>query len=416
LYLRASQWYAKQGDVAAAIDYAFKAQDNDRAAELMEEEARLHGLAPLSWLDALPEATLRAHPILDTLQVMLQIVSTQAWQPWFGERLDEIARRIEDGASTRLPTPYHRRTAGYLGWANGYIALLHGEYRKAADLVEETLHTLPPDAEMMRAMGLLLLGQVYIGLEDGERGNHAFSQAHELALGCGALLRAMIALTLRTIAMVRQGQLRAAAEILETGMERYAPGGLYAVPEVSGLAINLSAVWVHQKRLDEAEPLLLRALEWANLTAQSAIKQGAWFWLMHIRSMRGDWEGARAAWDEIASVMSHQPAYIQALAIELDAYRAAVFPDSAPELARRVVEYPLQWVLDDAAHGQLSSYGWPYAQYLALVRAMVASIACRDKRSIWRLCITTCAARSRSSWTAAGMETRSSCWSCRLGI
>ena len=157
--------------------------------------------------------------------------------------------------------------------------------------------------------------------------------------------------------MIRQGKLSAAAEILQDALKTYAPGGQYVVPEVSGLAVNLGNIWVEQNKLDQAEALLQQGLEWAHLTAQSAIKRGAWSWLMYIRRLRGDWEGAYAAWTELAAVMSLQPEYNRALAIELDAYRAAVDPQAVRDLARQVAEWPLELELDQAAHRQLPSYG-----------------------------------------------------------
>jgi LuxR family maltose regulon positive regulatory protein len=70
LYLRASQWYAEQGDTAEAVQYAMSAQDWERAADLIEPVAHTliwrqgERTTVRRWLERFPHEVVRARPQL----------------------------------------------------------------------------------------------------------------------------------------------------------------------------------------------------------------------------------------------------------------------------------------------------------------------------------------------------------------
>jgi LuxR family maltose regulon positive regulatory protein len=69
LHRRASSWFERNGDDAAAIEHALAAEDVARAADLIELathdlRARRQEMTLRRWLDALPDATFEARPAL----------------------------------------------------------------------------------------------------------------------------------------------------------------------------------------------------------------------------------------------------------------------------------------------------------------------------------------------------------------
>ena len=82
LYQRASVWYANQGQTPEAVEYAFKAADFERAAQLMETAAEsLLGQSDVPrlrrWLDRLPSALIRERSRLSVLRAYVLIDAVQ---------------------------------------------------------------------------------------------------------------------------------------------------------------------------------------------------------------------------------------------------------------------------------------------------------------------------------------------------
>ena len=82
LHRRASVWYERQGLIAEAVQHAQMAVDNERASDLIEQ----HGIriivtgqvhTVLNWLSALPDALVRARPLLCTVHALALLLTNQ---------------------------------------------------------------------------------------------------------------------------------------------------------------------------------------------------------------------------------------------------------------------------------------------------------------------------------------------------
>jgi LuxR family maltose regulon positive regulatory protein len=90
LSLRASQWYAEQGDLTEAVQYALKASDWERVADLIEPA--VHALiwrqgeqaTVRRWLERLPQDVVRARPLLcfAWASAHFVVVSPTTLEPW----------------------------------------------------------------------------------------------------------------------------------------------------------------------------------------------------------------------------------------------------------------------------------------------------------------------------------------------
>jgi ATP/maltotriose-dependent transcriptional regulator MalT len=90
LSLRASQWYAEQGDLAEAVHYALKASDWEPVADLIEPVS--HSLIwrqgeqtmGRRWLERLPQDVIRARPLLcfAWASAHFVVVSPTTLEPW----------------------------------------------------------------------------------------------------------------------------------------------------------------------------------------------------------------------------------------------------------------------------------------------------------------------------------------------
>lgn len=90
LSLRASQWYTEQGDLAEAVQYALKASDWERVADLIEPVAHTliwrqgEQTTVRRWLERLPQDVVRARPLLcfAWASAHFVVVSPTTLEPW----------------------------------------------------------------------------------------------------------------------------------------------------------------------------------------------------------------------------------------------------------------------------------------------------------------------------------------------
>jgi LuxR family maltose regulon positive regulatory protein len=90
LSLQASQWYAEQGDIAGAVQYALKASDWERVADLIEPVAHTliwrqgEQTTVRRWLERLPQDVVRARPLVcfAWASAHFVVVSPTTLEPW----------------------------------------------------------------------------------------------------------------------------------------------------------------------------------------------------------------------------------------------------------------------------------------------------------------------------------------------
>jgi LuxR family maltose regulon positive regulatory protein len=220
--LRASWWYEQEGMLTEAIETAWLALDVERVARLIEQVDVLNFYEPqtmLRWLEQLPEAVLREHPMLCHLYAIelcfpieLRFSAVPAWEipPLTDEkqaRIEALLQMAEDGW----------RSQGTLIWlgANWTFRALNILVKQGAftDLIyasQQALSFFPPRGDldrrlqMYRASCLLFVGQeklrlgqlgeaqqlLYQSLEDnGTPGNKYLAADIHLMLGKSHLLQ-----------------------------------------------------------------------------------------------------------------------------------------------------------------------------------------------------------------------------------
>ena len=107
LHRRASVWFERDGDTAAAVQHAMAARDLDRAADLMElaipelsrdrREAEFHG-----WVLALPDEVVAVRPVLG-VALAGALAQVSAVRHASAERLDVVERSLRAGPADPWP-------------------------------------------------------------------------------------------------------------------------------------------------------------------------------------------------------------------------------------------------------------------------------------------------------------------------
>jgi LuxR family transcriptional regulator, maltose regulon positive regulatory protein len=265
LHRRASLWYEQHAQPMEAVRHALAAHDSERAARLIEQgdmmvTAQGQTRLLLEWLNALPDALVRARPFLCVCYATALHLNDQ---------LDEAEARLVDAenALDALPPAEYRgfvlgvaaniraNLARYAGDLARYVAL----GQRAFDLLEEAHGMMQAWPTVQAAYSYLVSGDVTASREQQVKGAVATARTSGYAL---VYFRS---LTMQARMQALQGRLREAAATYEAA-GRVAPGlqVLQALTPSVAYCFGLSDVLREWNRLDEAERLLAQGMELVN--------------------------------------------------------------------------------------------------------------------------------------------------------
>jgi LuxR family maltose regulon positive regulatory protein len=302
LHQNASLWYEQQGLVIDAVQHALVGGNALRAAALIE----CHGLslassgsAPLvrGWLDALPDALVRARPAL-CLYDGLALMATKQLDAAEGRLLD-----AERGITTAASDDRDLNMLAQIALARAAIARCTGDLARCMALSQRVMLLAPQLSATVQAEATLNLARAY--QLNGDAGLAAEQLAEEaIALlrrsgNTSWLLAGIVNLArLRTV----QGHLRAALATYAQATEMASGSG--QPPDRAAYHTGLAAVLHERNQLAPSTDELHQALalmQAGHLVDADIITQ-QYLTLACLRQACGDREGALAALDTFADL------------------------------------------------------------------------------------------------------------------
>jgi LuxR family maltose regulon positive regulatory protein len=160
LHRRASVWYEHQGLVAEAVQHAQLASDGARVAALIEQHGLriiVGGQVPtvLRWLSALPDALVRARPLLCTVHALALLFTNQ---------LAAAEARLQDAEGWILsdtPAGQARLIQGRAAAIRANIARYSGDLAGCVALAQQVLELLPESETIARTIAALHLARAF---------------------------------------------------------------------------------------------------------------------------------------------------------------------------------------------------------------------------------------------------------------
>ncbi len=251
LHLRASEWFANQGDLDTSIAHAMAAPHPERALDLLNQHtetlwSRGEYATLLKWLNQLGHNVTRSRPRL-RVHHALTLIMTGDFDTGV-VRLQELEREL--GIDTRriaeAPTqqgqPPSSQEQRSLGALVGMIALgqAYAAYyrRNAPDMVRFSrlaLKNLPQENRIWRGGVAIILGNAHMHNGNIEAAIQAFSEALAAARAIDSEFLSLSASVHLAISCVYQGQLRRAVGICRQQLSSHrlskmpAAGALHAV-------------------------------------------------------------------------------------------------------------------------------------------------------------------------------------------
>jgi LuxR family maltose regulon positive regulatory protein len=313
LHRRASEWYEQAGLSSDAIRHALAAGNFERAAALIELEARamLMGRREetfLGWLGELPDEEVRRRPVLGVYYA-LALVSHDLEA---GEARLRDAERLLDGRAPAsemvvVDEEEFRALPGIAAITRAYHAGAIGDVSGSVRHARRALDLLPEGEPLWRGAAASLLGLAYWSSGDLE------SAYRFIADGMGSLRMAgdptqsnsgaFILANIRT----EQGRLREAARIYEQALQLAADRGEPMPPGIADLHVGMSELRREHGDLEDASRYLQRSKE---LGEYGGISENRYRWYVaraRLEEARGDPDGALDLLDEAERLYIRSP-------------------------------------------------------------------------------------------------------------
>jgi len=274
LYSRASSWYENNGLIGEAIQYALNAGDQERAAQLVEQNGcylLMSGelITLLKWMDAV-EPSFQARPWL---------VIQKGWALTLAKRMEpaeQAFRTAEQLVSTLAPTPDISSMIGTISSGRAYWADIQGNVPEAARLAQQALDLLPdtdPLSQSMRSVATGTLASTKFAIGDLDSARQIFNQAVEI--GKTANNVEMIINSNGDICdiLLEQGKLRQAESLLLETLPMTVRSDGQRLPLSARVYSGLSKVyyeWNHLERARQYARLCLAvSQQWGDIEHQA---------------------------------------------------------------------------------------------------------------------------------------------------
>jgi LuxR family maltose regulon positive regulatory protein len=251
LHRRASAWHETNGSGAEAIRHALAARDPDATVRLFRTQveamlARGEISTLLSWLDSLPESTIRAQGDLAGYKAwLLYLLGRTADAQKYSPDADAI-----DTADSKAP----RREMMLVFRA--FLATHWGDPADVKQYARQALDELGDSASFFRAYALSFLGQAQIHSGERREAMKTLRQAMELAEKLDNHFVMLDALGHLAALMTAQGRLREAMLLCLNAAEKYRDARGDPLPVAGLVYVPLGVLYYEMNDLESARHYL----------------------------------------------------------------------------------------------------------------------------------------------------------------
>jgi LuxR family maltose regulon positive regulatory protein len=252
LLVRASEWFEQNGFIAEAIEYALRAEDFDRAADLIEGVADVEwvrgGLKKLGhWLDALPQELLFSKPYLCIFHASCLFVSGQ--QSAAEKSLQNVEETLYQstkgiggttpGAQAKLLTSDQMQMRGRVAATRAVMAFYQGDIQGLTQYANEAFEYLPEEDLSWRSSAANALADAQVFIGDLKAAYRTRAEALEISKAAGNEYHIRIANLKLAIVLRQQGRLQQVKDICQKEIQ-LASDSRMSHPVAHGL---LLAIW-----------------------------------------------------------------------------------------------------------------------------------------------------------------------------
>ena len=317
LYLRASEWYAGQGNIDEAVQYALQAQVWQKAADLIEQIPYA-----LSWgisdharlrrsLEALPVEIRRSRCrlCLAYAKTLFMVAPYPVIEDWLQNAETALWSTFNDRDGTDVISASEKdEQENLLGMIAAYRAIIAGYHRGDGQATlafcQEALDHLPnwnvsalAEVAYAQALAHHSFGEIVAAIQ-------SMKEALALAHSSGEISTPLVYLGRTAYSLIVAGKLHEAAQVAELAARLgTAPGGLMHAMLCWTSIFHAVVLW-QWNRLDEALDLALQAVQLSEQTETIVSLYLGYTLLMRVYLGRGDREAARSAFHQAEQAMA----------------------------------------------------------------------------------------------------------------
>ena len=301
LHRRASAWYEQHGMIVRAVNHALAAQDYERAARLIQQNARLLLLRGelftlQEWLDALPGEVVFSQPrlYLAGAQLLFQGVGVI-------ERLLHDAERELSAEGESLADDERLALLGEIDTLRATVARAQEDIPHAIALSQRALEQLPAEDSFGRGIAAHNLAAAYRHGGDLDAAQQAFAEASARFESAGASHHALMAMCLQGDVQEEQGRLHQAAQlyrqVLRLAGQHAEPGGA-SLPVAGWALVGLGRILREWNDLEAADQHIQEGIRLGDSLGLPDFTANSRAALAHVRFSQGEVAGALALLQE----------------------------------------------------------------------------------------------------------------------
>ncbi len=308
LHRRASRWYEQNGFTSEAIQQAIVASDQDRAAQLIEENGcylLMSGEVAtlLNWTDAI-EFQSETRPWL---------AIQKAWALALTGNLDRVEPTLqapEQLLSPLEPTPEVRTLQGTIAAARAHCANSRGDTQSAAEYAQQALEKLPDCSSIsrsIRSVATSILGDaswINGNLDDAA---HAYTEAIRIGREAGNLHMVIIANSNLADVLMEQGQLHRAADTYNQTLQMAVRPDGQRSPLAGSIYAGLGRLSYECNRLDDAAQNIHQCIDLCRQWGDISLQAVACAMLARLEQVRGNPEEAQEAMRRAEQLAGEHP-------------------------------------------------------------------------------------------------------------
>jgi LuxR family maltose regulon positive regulatory protein len=346
LHRRAAAWYERNGWTSEAVRHALAAQENDRAADLVEQVARKmwnrgEVMTLLGWLEALPEEVMRRRP-----QLLLQYSAALLW---VGQLDDveplvlEIERAVgvsgegrDEGLRPSADEPLRQVLLGGAAATRSWHAYLKGEPHNAIALARRALALLPDKDLELRTFAAFRLAEAHRTADDLEAASAAFAESAELGRAAGHDYLVLKAMSRQAKLQMVQGRLREADHVLRHALRFAADRGGDSHPAAGEVKVVLGELLYEWDELEAAAHQLKEGIRLSERMGQLDTLVDGYLALSRLEMVQGNTESALESAQEANSLAQRSGAG-EAI-VEVAAWNSRQLEDGCRQVAPRQMQ------------------------------------------------------------------------------
>ena len=372
LHLRASKWFEDEALMNEAINHALKANDFERAANLIEtiampvlEKSKLSTFQ--GWLDRLPYELIIAHP---WLCFGCAIINLSAGKLDAGisflQMLESTLSDAEEACSAET-IPDHDLIRSLVMSIRAIMPSGKGDTKRTIELCQEAFEYLPENDLIVHCMLAFHLGIAHAIRGELTSASYYLAEANTYGQRAGNFYIALIAMGCMAEIQAKHGHLHRAAQTnhqaLELGIEK---GGGGSLPATSLARVNLARIHYRWNDLDTAIYYATNGVELAEQAGESITLLMSCLTLARVYWARGQMEAMNKTLDRARQIISSSNNAM--VTIIADAWVARL------SLAQGDSTVAERWVAN--LHINLNLHEipdfWSELPYLTFVRLMIA--------------------------------------------